>query len=204
MVTIALLAVLASPPTDLTVVGAVVSAEGDRSTAVLRGSGQRRVVRVGERAFGGEVQAITAEEVVLAFDSGTVRLPLPAVQPGRRTAALPPRPAAPAAGALAFERKEVEARLNQEMPRILGETALRPVTQDGRIRGFALTRVPASATLLSEIGLVAGDVLTEVNGVAIDSLPTLMSLWPRLQTESELRATVMRNGTPVTLSVSLR
>ena len=49
-----------------------------------------------------------------------------------------------------------------------------------------------------------GDVLTEVNGVPIDSLATLIGLWPRLQTESAVHAVVLRNGQPVTLSVTLR
>jgi hypothetical protein len=31
-----------------------------------------------------------------------------------------------------------------------------------------------------------------------------MGLWPRLRNESELRAVVLRNGRPVSLSVSLR
>jgi S1-C subfamily serine protease len=61
-----------------------------------------------------------------------------------------------------------------------------------------------SGTVLSDAGLRAGDVLTEVNGVPIDSLATLVGLWPRLQAESTLHAVVLRNGQPVTLSVALR
>ena len=53
-------------------------------------------------------------------------------------------------------------------------------------------------------GLRPGDVVTEVNGVPIDSLATLIGLWPRLQTESAIHAVVMRNGQPVSLSVDLR
>jgi S1-C subfamily serine protease len=60
------------------------------------------------------------------------------------------------------------------------------------------------STLLTDAGLRAGDVLTEVNGVPIDSLATLIGLWPRLQTESAVNAVVLRNGHPVSLSVTLR
>jgi hypothetical protein len=40
--------------------------------------------------------------------------------------------------------------------------------------------------------------------VPIDSLATLIGLWPRLQGESSVRAQVVRDGVPVTLSVELR
>ena len=73
----------------------------------------------------------------------------------------------------------------------------------GRVNGFSIARMP-EGTLLSDAGLRAGDVVTEVNGVPIDSLATLIGLWPRLQTESAIRAVVMRNGQPVSLSVDLR
>jgi len=35
-------------------------------------------------------------------------------------------------------------------------------------------------------------------------MTTLIGLWPRLQNESTLTAVVLRNGQPVTLTVSLR
>jgi len=67
-----------------------------------------------------------------------------------------------------------------------------------------VTKLPAGGSLLADVGLQPGDVITEINGVAVDSLPTLISLWPRLQNESQIRATVLRNGQPVTISVSLK
>jgi type II secretory pathway component PulC len=102
-----------------------------------------------------------------------------------------------------MERREMERRLGQEVPRILAETTLVPVTDSGQVAGFTLTRIP-EGTLLTDAGLRAGDVLTSINDVPIDSLATLISLWPRLQAESDVRAVVLRNGQPVVLSVHLR
>ena len=42
-------------------------------------------------------------------------------------------------------RAEVERRLSQEIPRILAETTLLPVSEQGRVTGFALTRLPREA-----------------------------------------------------------
>jgi S1-C subfamily serine protease len=71
------------------------------------------------------------------------------------------------------------------------------------VTGFALTRIP-EGSLLSEAGLRPGDVLTSINDVPIDSFATLMGLWPRLQNESRLQAIVLRDGRPVSLTVTLR
>jgi type II secretory pathway component PulC len=102
-----------------------------------------------------------------------------------------------------MERREVERRLGEEVPRILAETTVAPVTEDGRVTGLALTRVP-EGTLLTEAGLQAGDVLTRVNDTAVDGLPALMALWPRLQGATQLQAVVLRNGQPLSLTINLR
>jgi type II secretory pathway component PulC len=97
----------------------------------------------------------------------------------------------------------MDRRLSVELDRILAETALRPVTEGDQVRGLALSRL-AEGTLLTDAGLRAGDVLTEINGVAIDSLATLVGLYARLQNETHVQATVLRNGEPVSLALHLR
>jgi general secretion pathway protein C len=197
------LALVAARP-DVTAVGIVMSVREEARTAVLISEGRTRVVGVGDIAFGGRVAAIEAGHVALDFDAERVVLRLEA-GPAPRTAQAPapttPRAAEPAT--LAMERGEVERRIGAESGRILAETTLVPAMDAGRVAGFTIARMPDS-TLLSEAGLRAGDVLTEVNGVPIDSLATLIGLWPRLQAESAIRAVVVRNGQPVSLSVNLR
>ena len=85
----------------------------------------------------------------------------------------------------------------------LAETAIRPVTEDGRVVGVRLTRV-AHDSLLTEAGLRSGDVLTSINGTEIDGMATLISLWPRLQGASELRAQGLRDGRPFSISLTLQ
>src|SRR5262245_30604658 len=198
------LSALSSFPPDLTLVGVVTSPEAGRSVAILRSGERTRVVAVGETAFGGRVAAVTSGGVVL--ESGDARLELKLV-----AGAVPPTAPAtaqrheptPDTSTRSMPRVEVERRLAQETPRILSETTLVPVTEAGRVAGFALTRVP-EGSLLTDAGIRAGDVLVSVNDVPIDSLPTLIGLWPRLQNEREFRAVVLRNGQPVSLAVTLR
>jgi type II secretory pathway component PulC len=102
-----------------------------------------------------------------------------------------------------MSRVEVQRRLNDEIPRILAETAIAPVTEDGRVVGVQITRLP-EGSLLTDAGLRTGDVLTRINDTEVDGMATLIGLWPRLQNASELNAVVRRNGQTFSLHVSLR
>jgi type II secretion system protein C len=192
-----LLVALATPP--LTALGIVVASTPEHSVAILSSGGRTRVVGIGETAFGGKVAAITPQGVSLEYGSDRVLVPLAGGAPpqGAVAQAIPP-----AGGALTLSRNDLERRLGSEIPRILAETALSPVS-DGPVRGVALTRLP-EGSLLTDAGLRAGDILTEVNGTRIDSLAALLALYPRLQTETEVRAIVLRNGQPISLSLHLR
>src|SRR5262245_3922984 len=203
-----LAAELSGPPADLAAAGIVVAQKPAASVALLRSEGRVRIVGVGETAFGGRVVAIAPGKVTLDYPSGPFELRLTSSRPAAaeiRLASPAPAPSAPAAepGSRSLPRRDVERRLADEIPRILAETALVPMIEEGQVRGFTLTRLP-EGTLLTEAGLRPGDALTGINGVAVDSLPTLIGLWPKLRNESELRAVVLRNGQAVPLSVTLR
>jgi general secretion pathway protein C len=197
--------VLVAAPPEISAVGIVMSARVEARAAVLQSGGRTRVVGIGDMAFGGRIAAIESDHVAVDFDSGRLQLRLVAGSSAAPAAATPASPAVDGspAPALAMERREIERRLGEESGRILAETTLVPAMDAGRVAGFTITRMPDS-TLLTDAGLRAGDVLTEVNGVPIDSLATLIGLWPRMQTETALRAVVLRNGQPVSLSVTLR
>ncbi len=202
MVALLLAAVLGAPPADLAAVGIVTSRDASHSVVLLRSSGRTRAVGVGESAFGGRVAVIAADAVTLEFEGRRLELRLSG---DSGAAPAPARAASPPAdpGARVMERREVERRLGEEVPRILAETTVMPALDGGRVAGLTLTRMP-EGTVLTEAGLRPGDVLTEINGTPIDGMATLISLWPRLQNQSTLQATVLRGGQPVTLTVSLR
>ena len=194
----------AAAPADVSAAGVVLAGSPERSVAVLRAQGQSRVVRTGENAFGGTVVAIAADKVTLDYAGERVDV---RVRGGGGASLRAARPANedPRSPAREMMRTEVQRRIGEEQSRILSETAIAPVSgTNGQIQGFAVTKLPAGGSLLADVGLQPGDVITEINGVAVDSLPTLISLWPRLQNESQIRATVLRNGQPVTISVSLK
>jgi len=212
---LALAAALETAPKDLAVTGVVVRKTKERSTAILSSGGKTRVVAVGDSAFGGRVVTVNAEGVTL--DYAGERLVLRLQSALQAAAANPQRPAPPAARAAApgaapedpstpartMQRADVQRRLGDEIPRILAETAVTPVMADGHVVGVQVARL-AEGSLLTDAGLRAGDIITQVNGTDIDGMGTLIGLWPRLQTATELRAVITRNGQPVSLVVSLK
>ena len=213
MLLAALVALLAQAAPAATVIGVVVSRKPELCTAVVQVEGRARVVGIGETVAGARVLEISnagvtldsgGERVLLRLRGDVVASDLPAASFGLRDplpAAAPPPALEP--GVKTLQRKDVDARLASEIPRILAETTMFPVTENGRVIGFTLTRLP-DGTLLSDVGLRAGDVLLQLNDVSIDSLGTLISLWPRLQGAPQLRAEVMRGGQPVSLVVNIK
>jgi type II secretion system protein C len=180
--------------------------------AILRASGRTRVTAIGETAFGARLVAIGTDSVTLERDGQPVELRLvqassaPAAAPrmpaaGSPSAGLPPED--PATPAREMDRRQVQVRLGEEMSHILADTAIAPVMEEGRVVGVQLTRVP-EGSLLTDAGLRTGDVVTRINDTEIDGMATLIGLWPRLQSASELRAVVLRGGQPVSLRLTLR
>jgi type II secretory pathway component PulC len=174
------------------------------------------VVAVGETAFGGRLLSVNAKGVTLELAGERVEIrlqaavPPPATLPPAATAAgprptLPPGspPEDPTTPHRTMNRAEVQRRLGEEIPRILAQTAVAPVTEEGHIVGLQVTRM-AEGSLLADAGLRTGDVLTRINDVQIDGMVTLIGLWPRLQNATELRAVVLRGGQPVSLAVTFR
>jgi general secretion pathway protein C len=201
-------AALAGAPSDLALKGCVVATRESESVAVLSSGGRTRVVAVGEKAFGGRLVSVALGTATLDFDGQSVRVALASVSASSAS----PTPAAqadtgpivdPETPPRKMARADVDRRLALEMNRILSETALAPVMDEGRVVGVSLSKV-AQGSLLTEAGLRPGDVLTEINGTKIDGLATLMGLYGRLQSEKELDAVVLRGGRSISLRITLQ
>ena len=203
LIPLASLAFLVSSGPEVTLSGVVLARSG-RHAATLSSEGRTRPVVAGDRAFGCEVSAIRKDQVDLLCGGERRTLRLIASAATTRTAASsePVAEAAPPAD-FTLSRAELEARLDREMPRLMTETTLIPVTSRGLVSGFTLSRVP-EGTILETLGLRAGDVLVSVNETPIDSFTTLVGLWPRLQSSGAVRAQVMRDGKPLDISVSIK
>jgi general secretion pathway protein C len=78
-----------------------------------------------------------------------------------------------------------------------------PVVEDGRIVGVRV-EPGADPALFARVGLQAGDIVTAVNGIAIDSPTRAQEIAQTLAVSGAARVTVRRGGRVETLTVSLR
>lgn len=194
---------LAALGPDVSLSGIVLARSG-RHAATLVSEGRVRPVLAGDRAFGCEVAAIRQGQVDLICGGERKTLWIQSVSTAAGPGAAPEAEVAPPQSAdVVMSRADLEGRLDREMSRLMTETTLVPVTSQGRVTGFTLSRIPAG-TILDTLGLKAGDVLTSVNETPIDSFTTLVGLWPRLQSSGAVRAQIMRDGRPLDISVSIR
>lgn len=98
-------------------------------------------------------------------------------------------------------------RLRQEIlqnPGRLGDMlAATPVSDNGRFMGYRLSS-RGDTQLFSKLGLQDGDIVTSVNGIAIDRPDKGLLVLQDLVKADQVSVTLLRNGTEMTLEHSLR
>ena len=91
-----------------------------------------------------------------------------------------------------FIRTEVQRRVKREWPLIIKDTKVVPNYVDGKMSGFRVAGLPGKS-IASEIGIHKDDVIREVNGVKLDSLSTLVSLYNRVFAEDRFEVLIERD-----------
>jgi type II secretion system protein C len=187
-------------PLELTLDGVIVAANPADSVALVRRAGAPRAhaLRIGQEIAGYVLVEVSRSSARLQSVDGELRL----VLPGAGDSAGPvhsetPRPGVPGRedgwSRRAFSRAEARARLSKEIPVILSETDLATRIEDGEARGVAVNRLP-EGTILSESGLLPGDVLVSINDEPLRDVDSLFQLLSRLLEEEEIRVLVRRRG----------
>lgn len=200
-----------SPPEEWILEGVIVAENPGDSVALIRSDGatRARVIRIGEALGSYVLVSVERGSARLRSDTEDLRLSLEGAPPqlavleGEK-AEVPAVPTDPDDGWIrrTFPRTEAKERLQKEMPVILRETDFEPRVEDGEVRGLSVAHLP-DGTLLSECGLLPGDVLVSVNGEPLRGGDSLWELLSRLLDEREIRVVVRRKGEVVKLAYAL-
>jgi general secretion pathway protein C len=205
--------------------GVIITPEPGSSIALVRRPDARRArsVRVGESVYGMTLVEVTeeaalfereGEQLLVYLDGGRLRQSLQvAEKPEAKGTTVGDGENSTSSSidhtmtntwlSREFERSVTEERLTKEMPVILAETGISPRVDEGESQGLQITHLP-DGTLLSEIGLLPGDVLLSVNDVPLTSMSALTGLFPQLRSESEIRLIVERQGETLGLAYHIR
>jgi general secretion pathway protein C len=145
---------------------------------------------------GARLHAVHVDRVLLDRGGSIESLPLPELV-GRVSSAAPP----PVAGtAMSIGRVEQAIRSN---PNVIGQVMHRtPVFSDGRLRGMRVS--PGSnAAAFARLGLRPNDLVTAINGVALNDEARSRDVFDSLASAAEARVTVERNGSSQELVLNL-
>jgi type II secretory pathway component PulC len=92
-----------------------------------------------------------------------------------------------------FVREEVLKRLEAEWPVIVNETRFVPNLVSGKTSGFKITNLPEK-TILSDMGILKNDIIKTINGVELNDMGAVFSLYNQLKDESRFEISMERNG----------
>jgi type II secretion system protein C len=202
----------------MTLEGVIVSTNAASSMAVLKqeGSGQRVMLKVGEKVNGFTLLRIHKNWIVLEKNTNQYKLFMKtgALQKSSSGGEKPPEteitsppPILPNSEHKPEERtllrSDVLQRLQDELPRIMLETRFVPHTEEGQVVGFMLTRIPKESPL-TEIGLRADDIVLEINGVHLDSVSTILGLYAKFRNANRIEVRLKRDGKSKRLSYVLK
>jgi type II secretory pathway component PulC len=144
--------------------------------------------------------------LALVFGGCAATPPPPPAAPTAPAAAAPP-PADPppatslpaASGNGTIEREELVKVLNASPGLFLQHVITEPQLHNGRFVGWRLVSFFPGDARFAGVDLQAGDVVTRINGHAIEEPDQFMAVWDGLRRDSQLVVDVQRNGAARTL-----
>lgn len=127
--------------------------------------------------------------------------PDPASVPGGASKAVTPQPAAAVVGGQLL-RADVERVVDAGLGRFLGHVVLEPSLSAGRFKGWSIVElVPRS--LWGGVDLQPGDVVTKVNGMAIEREAEAFDAFQAVRQAPALEITYLRQNQPRTLRFTI-
>jgi len=94
-------------------------------------------------------------------------------------------------------------RLRQNPDELAKRVQIVPVLDGGKLTGVRVS-AGADAALINQLGLRAGDIVTAVNGAPVDSIARGQQIVDSLRSAASARVTVLRDGKPTDITISLK
>ena len=201
---------------NLSLVGVYSAQPADRALAIISANGKpEEVFRVGETITGrATLQEVKTNEIVI--DNGgrreIVKLPEQVASTGRNTglenlpgagvqAAANPQSGTPIE--LPESPREIRDTLVQNPAMLNKLVSAVPYRENGRILGYRLTP-KQSGGLLETNGILPGDVVTRVNGIALANQKNGIRALRKLVKATSVDLTILRDGVEIPISIPLQ
>ncbi|MDX1608955.1 MAG: type II secretion system protein GspC [Halofilum sp. (in: g-proteobacteria)] len=180
---------------NLKLTGVFAAGGGDGIAIIVAGNAEQAVYGVGDRVAGAaRIDGIYADRVLLERNGAleTLRLSEDGVATERAGAAR-------GSGDRDIQRiaqraRELRQRLTENPLELARMVRFQPYMRDGELVGYRIQPRTADAELLAELGLRPTDVVTRVNGVALNDPVQAQQALQRVQTAQTISVTWLRDG----------
>jgi general secretion pathway protein C len=198
--------VVDAPETTLSLVlkgplGLVGEEDEPPSSAIISSGGEDKTYRVGQAidgADGATLHSVYSDRVLLNHNGRveTLRLPEELVASSSRVVTPPLPQTSPQSGSL----HEV---FSENATRLMDILRPAPHIQEGQVIGFRVTPGRDRAGF-EALGLRPGDVVTDINGTALDDVSQGLQVFQALGETTQANVTVLRDGVPQVIVIDTR
>jgi general secretion pathway protein C len=179
---------------NLVLAGTIATQDPRRGVAIISDGGASKVYSVGDRIGGATLHSVYLDHVILDRGGALETLLLPRLLgPGMRAAPVVRRAGGDPRTTAAVENIR---RMVQQDPSILDQVMRVVPSYDsaaGKLRGFR-AYPGRNRQIFSKLGLKAGDLVTAINGTALDDPQRGQEIFNTIQTSDHATVTIERGG----------
>jgi general secretion pathway protein C len=190
---------------NLLLAGTIATQDPKRGVAIISdGGGPSKVYAVGDRVGGASLHSVYLDHVILdrAGALETLQLPRQLLAGNRGSASTLRRPGADPRTVAAVENIR---HMVQQDPGILDQVMRTVASYDnaaGKLRGFR-AYPGRNRQIFGKLGLKAGDLVTAINGTALDDPQHSQEVFNTIQTSDRVTVTVERGGQKQDISLNI-
>ncbi len=179
---------------NLLLAGTIATQDPKRGVAIISAGGPSKVYSVGDNIGGATLHSVYLDHVILDRSGALETLLLPRLLgPGMRGPAVTRRTGADPRTAAAVNNIR---RMVQQDPGLLDQVMRTVPSYDsaaGKLRGFR-AYPGRNRMIFSKLGLKTGDLVTAINGTALDDPQRSQEVFNTIQTSDHVTVTVERGG----------
>jgi general secretion pathway protein C len=190
---------------NLLLAGTIATQDPKRGVAIISdGGGPSKVYSVGDRIGGASLHSVYLDHVILDRSGAleTLQLPRQLLAGNRGPAAAMRRPGADPRTAAAVDNIR---HMVQQDPGILDQVMRTVASYDnaaGKLRGFR-AYPGRNRQIFTKLGLKAGDLVTAINGTALDDPQRSQDVFNTIQTSDHVTVTIERGGQKQDISLNI-
>jgi general secretion pathway protein C len=187
---------------NLVLAGTIATQDPKHGIAIISDGGPSKVYSVGENVSGASLHSVYLDHVVLDRNGSLETLLLPRQLPGDRGIASARRmPADPRTTSAVNNIR----RMVQQDPGILDQVMRTVASYDnaaGKLRGFR-AYPGRNRAIFNKLGLKPGDLVTAINGQALDDPQRSQEVFNTIQTSDRVTVTIERGGQKQDISLNI-